>query len=63
MLKAADGQYVVIRGDQICKLLPTYKEALAWGYESFGLASFLVKQVCAVEPSVYMSRFVGKCVG
>lgn len=61
MLKAGDGQYVVIRGNQVCKLLPTYELALAWGYEAFGLDSFLVKQVMAVEPVICMSSLSAKC--
>jgi len=61
MLKAGEGQYVVIRGDDICKILPTYEEALDWAYETFGLQRFMVKQVNAVEPVAYLSRHVGSC--
>jgi hypothetical protein len=61
LLKCGEGQYVVIRGEEVCKVLPTYEEALTWGYESFGLSGFLVKKVSAVETSAYMSRFAGSC--
>ena len=63
MLKAGSGQYVVIRGDEVCKMLPTYEEALRWAYETFGLERFMVKQVNAVEPVVYLSRHLGSCGG
>ena len=61
MLKAGEGQFVVIRGENICKILPTYEDALNWGYEQFGLEPFLVKQVCAVEPVAFLSRYAGLC--
>ena len=63
MLKAGEGQYVVIRGEDICKIMPTYEDALRWGYETFGLQAFLEKQVSAVEPVAYFSRFAGLCAG
>jgi hypothetical protein len=61
MLKAGDGQFVVIHGKEICKLLPTYEQALAWGYDKFGLDSFLVKRVAAIEPVIYMSSLSAQC--
>jgi hypothetical protein len=58
-----EGQFVVIQGDRVCKFEPTYEQALSWGYAAFGLDPFLVKQVTAVEPEVYFSRFAGLCAG
>jgi hypothetical protein len=34
---------------------------LEWGYAAFGLGSFLVREVSAVEPVVYMSGLSAKC--
>lgn len=61
LLKGGGGQFVVIRGDEICKILPTYEEALQWAYEQFGLQSFLVRQINAIEPVAHFSRHVGPC--
>lgn len=61
MLKGCEGQYVVICGDEICKVLPTYDEALSWAYDTFGLQRFFVKQVNAIEPVAHFSRDVGPC--
>ncbi len=63
MLKAGEGQYVVIRGEEVCKILPTYEDALSWAYEKFGLEQFFVRQVSAVEPAVFYSRYAGLCAG
>ena len=63
MLKTGIGQFVVIRGDRVCQLLPTYEAALAWGYEAFGLESFLVKEVSAIEPVVHLSSLSTRCAG
>lgn len=61
MLKGAAGQYVVIRGDDICKIAPTYEDALAWAYDAFGMGHFMVKEVSAVAPVAYFSRFADLC--
>ena len=46
LLKAFDGQFVVIHGGVVEQRgFPTYEEALGWGYEQFGLARFYVKQI------------------
>jgi hypothetical protein len=64
MLKGGnEGQFVVIRGDDVCKFEPAYEQALAWGYEAFGLQPFLVRRVTAVQPEVYFSRYAGLCAG
>ncbi|MCA3240333.1 MAG: hypothetical protein ING89_03440 [Rubrivivax sp.] len=64
MLKrSGEGQFVVIRGEEVCKFEPTYEQALSWGYEHFGLAPFLVRQVTAVQPQVYYSRYDDLCAG
>ncbi len=61
MLKAGEGHYVVIHGESISKMLPSYESAVTWAYENFGLERFLVKQVTAIDPVVCHSRYAGQC--
>ena len=59
----SEGQFVVIHGDNVCKFESTYEQALSWGYATFGLEPFMVKQVTAVEPEVFFSKYAGLCAG
>ncbi|MFY9511081.1 MAG: hypothetical protein WAQ05_08925 [Rubrivivax sp.] len=61
MLKESDGKFVVIRGTEVCKVLPTYEEALDWAYDRFGLERFFVKQINAEEAIAHFSRDLGPC--
>lgn len=61
MLEEDDGKFVVIRGTEVCQVLPTYDAALTWAYERFGLERFLVKQINAEEPVAHFSRDIGTC--
>lgn len=61
MLKAGTGHFAVIKGEDVCRLLPTYEDALEWGYEHFDLQPFLVKEVQATESVVYFFRHVATC--
>jgi hypothetical protein len=49
-LLAHVGQWVVIHGDQILGIRPTYEEALQLGYEQVGFANFLVHQIAEDDP-------------
>jgi hypothetical protein len=46
-LLACEGQWVVIHGDQILGIRPTYQEALQLGYEQVGFVAFLAQQILA----------------
>ena len=59
LLKGCDGQWVVIQGDEIRRVLPSYEAALNWAYETLGLERFFVKQVLAVEPVAHFTRSIG----
>ncbi len=61
MLQQAEGQYVVIRGTRVCKVLPSYEDALEWAYGQFGLEPFFVKQISSEEPIAHFSRDLGPC--
>lgn len=64
MLKGnAEGQFVIIQGDRVCRFEATYEQALSWGYENFGLEPFLVRRVMAVQPEVYFSHYAGLSAG
>ena len=41
-----EGQFVVLKSSCVERVLPTYEQALSWGYERYGLdEEFFVKQV------------------
>lgn len=52
------GRYVLIGGDPagVVGVYATFDAALASGYDTFGLASFLVKEVTDHEKPHYFSR-------
>jgi hypothetical protein len=45
-----EGQWVVIHGEQILGIRPSYEEALRLGYERAGYVDFLAHQILASEP-------------
>jgi hypothetical protein len=44
------GQWVVIHGDQVLGVRPSYEEALRLGYEQAGFANFLVHRIAEDDP-------------
>jgi hypothetical protein len=52
------GKYVLIHGDQVVDFFSSYDDAIKAGYSKFGLESFLVKQIQAMERVHYISRSV-----
>jgi hypothetical protein len=60
-LLANEGKYVLIAGEQISGPFDTYEDALAVGYEKYGLIPFLVKQISHFEPIYYFSRDLSAC--
>jgi hypothetical protein len=57
-LKADAGKWVLIHGDSVLGVFPTYDDALKEGYAKVGLAPFLVKRIEVVEQSHFISRFI-----
>ena len=43
-----EGEYVLIKGEEICGFFSSYDDALKIGYEKFGLEPFLVKQISVI---------------
>jgi hypothetical protein len=55
------GKFALVRGDTVDSLWPTVDEALAAGYDRFGLDPFLVQEVTEHEEPRYFSRGVTRC--
>jgi len=55
------GKFVLIHGDEVAGVYDTYLDALKVGYERYGLAPFLVKQIAAVERTNHFTRDISTC--
>lgn len=49
-----EGRWTLILGDEIAGVFPGFAEAIDAGYEKYGLAHFMVKQIHQVEPVYFM---------
>ena len=57
-----EGKFALVREDALIGIYGTYGDALEVGYQRFGLAPFLVKQIQLVEPVQFISRlFIPGC--
>jgi hypothetical protein len=50
------GAFVLVCGEQLAGIYPTFEAALSAGYDKFGLTPFLVKQITDHEEPRYFSR-------
>jgi len=57
-LKASEGKFVLIHGDEVAGTFTSAEDAINAGYEKFKLEPFLVKQIRAIEIVQFISRFV-----
>ncbi len=57
-LKADEGKYVLIQGEEVAGVFTSAEDALKAGYDRFGLEPFLVKQIQAIERVQFISRYV-----
>jgi hypothetical protein len=55
-LKAHEGKFVLIQGENVVDTFTSYEDALKEGYKQFGIKPFLVKQILAIEPIFHFSR-------
>ena len=55
------GKVALIHGDKVDSVWPTMDEALAAGYDRFGLEQFLVQEIVEKERVYYFSRNVPSC--
>ena len=60
-LLGSQGKYVLILGDEISGPFDTFDEALDVGYDKYGLAPFMVKQIHKAEPIHYFARDLPTC--
>jgi hypothetical protein len=60
-LLAQEGKFVLIRGDEVAGCWETYEDALQAGYQRFGLESFLVKRIEAIEKVQFFTRDIVTC--
>jgi hypothetical protein len=58
LLRGQEGQYVLIKGTTIAGVFPDRSAALREGYRRFGIVPFLVRQIAASEPVVYLPNVV-----
>lgn len=55
-LKAHEGKFVLIKGDDVIDLFETYEDAIKGGYQRFNLEPFFVKRIQAVEQVQFVTR-------
>jgi hypothetical protein len=60
-LKASEGKFVLIHGDEVVDVFGTYEDAIKEGYSRFKLEPFLVKQNHSIEQVQFISRLVDPC--
>lgn len=61
LLRDHDGDYVVIKGNDLRHFSADYEEALSWAYEHIGLSGFFVKRVTPDGGTLHLARDVGLC--
>ena len=58
LVRAHAGQYVLIKGQNVIDVFSDHAEALRQGYRRFGIVPFLVRQIAASEPVVYLPNVI-----
>ncbi len=56
-----EGKYVVIKGTVVAGIYDECEQALAAGYERFGIEPFLAKQILAVEKPLIFTHRIRPC--
>ena len=59
---AKQGEYVLIKEEEVAGFFSSYDDALKSGYEKFGLQPFPVKQINVIEQAQFISRSVDPCL-
>jgi hypothetical protein len=55
-LKAHEGKFVLIKGEDVIDFFETYEDAIKGGYQRFNLEPFFVKRIQAVEQVQFVTR-------
>jgi hypothetical protein len=58
LVREHEGQFVLIKGHNVVGVFSDRSAALREGYRRFGVVPFLVRQVAASEPVVYLPNVV-----
>lgn len=58
LLQGQQSQYVLIKGTDVVAVFNDRSEALREGHQRFGVVPFLVRQIVACEPVVYLPNVV-----
>ena len=59
LLGSAEGKYVLIQGAEIAGVFESKPDAIAQGYQKYGNAPFLVRQVLKIEtPQNFVSNLL-----
>jgi hypothetical protein len=58
LLRDHEGQYVLIKGTESFGVFPDRSQALREGYRRFDVIPFLVRQITASQPVVYLPNVV-----
>ncbi|HET7107789.1 MAG TPA: hypothetical protein VFI38_13345 [Candidatus Acidoferrum sp.] len=57
-LKAHEGKFVLIHGEDVVDTFSSYEDAIKEGYSRFKLEPFLVRRISSIEQVQHISRFV-----
>jgi hypothetical protein len=55
-LKAHEGKFVLIKGNDVIDFFETYEDAIKGGYQRFNLEPFFVKRIQSVEQVQFVTR-------
>jgi hypothetical protein len=58
LVREHEGRFVLIKGHNVVGVFSDHSTALREGYRRFGIVPFLVRQVAATEPVVYLPNVV-----
>ena len=58
LLREHGGEFALINGDDIVGIFADRSSALEEGYRRFGIVSFLVREITATEPVIYLPNVV-----
>jgi hypothetical protein len=61
LIKEAQGKYALVKDGEIAAVFDTYEDALTAGYGRFGLETFMVKQISALERGQHFTRSIAPC--
>jgi hypothetical protein len=53
------GRYALVKGDHVAGVWDTQRDALQAGYEKFGLVTFMVQPILAVDPPKRIRGYSG----